>query len=194
MNNLALNMQIHYSFNDWLKDERERLERTEYVAGEVFAMAGASMSHNLIVANVIRELGVEMKHRPCRVFASDLKVRIDASDVGCYPDVLVLCDKPQFYDNRRDVVLNPQLIVEVLSKSTEAYDRGDKFAMYRSLPSLQAYLLVSQARIHVELYILNENRNWVLSDYTRFDEMIYIEPLDCLLNVAEVYDKVDFLG
>jgi len=192
MNNLAISKQLLYTFDDWLNDERDSLERSEYVAGEVFAMAGALEPHNLIVTNVVASLHGQMKKRPCRVYANDLKVHIATANAGCYPDVLVLCDKPQFYDDRHDVVLNPTLIVEVLSKSTEAYDRGDKFAMYRSLPSLRAYLLIAQQRIHVELYTHDGQGHWILSDHDRLNSTIEIKALDCVLNLAEVYDKVDF--
>lgn len=116
------------TFDDWLQGERAAIERrSEYVAGEVFAMAGGSEEHNLIVTNVVGELRAQLNRQPCRVYSSDMKVRITAAEVGAYADVMVICGERAFHDDRRDVVTNPQLIVEVLSASTEAYDRGQKF-------------------------------------------------------------------
>lgn len=190
---MALNPQPRYGFEDWLADERARPEgRTEYVAGEIFAMVGASEPHNLIVGNILASLHGQMKGRPCRVYANDLRVRIEAADACCYPDVLVVCGEVRFQDGRRDVVLNPVLIVEVLSPSTEAYDRGDKFALYRHLPSLRAYLLVSQRRMHAELYTRGADGRWQLSDHDDPGDPIPLEALECALSLAEVYDKVDF--
>jgi Uma2 family endonuclease len=141
----------HPSFDDWLSAERASHEtRTEYVAGEVFAMAGGSEEHSLIVANVVGELRTQLKGKPCRVYPSHMKVRMAAADAGTYPDAMVICGERHFHDDRRDVVTNPHLLVEVLSDSTEAYDRGRKFAHYRRLDSLQAYLLIAQDRVAVD--------------------------------------------
>lgn len=188
---MALNPQHRYNFEDWLTDERERLEeRTEYVAGEIFAMTGATEPHNLIVTNIVASLHGQMKGRPCRVYANDLKVRIATADACCYPDVLMICDAPDFHDQRRDVVRNPILIVEVLSKSTEAYDRGDKFALYRHLPSLCAYLLVTQQRPQAELYTREPDGRWIMSDYHGLDAQIDIAAIDGTLRLADIDDKV----
>jgi Uma2 family endonuclease len=152
--------QPRLSFDDWLAIERTSLEhRSEYVAGEVFAMAGGTEAHNLIVLNVGAELRAQLKGKDCRVYPSDMKVRIAADDVCTYPDVMVICGERWFYDDRRDVVTNPILIVEVLSDSTEGYDRGDKFLHYRSVASLQAYLLFSQQRMQAELFLRQPERH-----------------------------------
>lgn len=179
------------SFDDWLAIERAASDqRSEFVAGEVFAMTGATEGHNLIVANVIRELGNAFKGKPCRVYPSDLKVRIEADDVGTYPDVMVICGERAFYDDRKDVVTNPTLIVEVLSDSSEAYDRGDKFKHYRTLASLQAYLLLSQDRVQAELFVREPNGSWNLSAYTDASDRIPLAAVDAELLLGEVYDKV----
>jgi Uma2 family endonuclease len=184
--------QPHLSFDDWLAIERTSTDqRCEYVAGEVFAMAGGSEEHNLIVANVVRELGNQLKGRPCRVYPSDMKVHIATAEVGAYPDVMVICGERDFHDGRRDVVTNPTLIVEVLSDSTEAYDRGDKFRYYRSLPSLQAYLLLSQDRIQAELFLRQSDGTWSLSTYQESSESIPLSVIEAELSLAEVYDKVE---
>ncbi|MFP4280192.1 MAG: Uma2 family endonuclease [Halochromatium sp.] len=184
--------QPHLSFDDWLAIERTATDqRSEYVAGEVFAMAGGSEEHNLIVANLVREFGNQFKGKPCRVYASDMKVHIAEADVGTYPDVMVICGERQFHDGRRDVVTNPTLIVEVLSDSTEAYDRGDKFRHYRSLDSLQAYLLLSQSRMQAELFIGQADGTWMLSSYQEPSASIRLPMLEVELSLAEVYDKVE---
>lgn len=184
--------QPRLSFDDWLAIERTATDqRREYVAGEVFAMAGGSEEHNLIALNVGAELRNQLKGRPCRVYASDMKVHIAAADVGAYPDVMVICGEREFHDGRRDVVTNPTLIVEVLSDSTEAYDRGDKFRYYRSLPSLQAYLLLSQDRMQAELFLRRPDGTWSLSTYQESSEFIPLPVIEAELSLAEVYDKVE---
>jgi Uma2 family endonuclease len=180
------------SLEDWLEGERAALEqRNEYVAGEVFAMTGASMGHNGIVMNIGRELSTQLKGRPCQVYANDMKVLIRAADAGTYPDLVGYCGEPELLDGRRDVLLNPSLIVEVLSDSTEAYDRGAKFALYRQIPSLREYLLVSQGRVLAELYVRDDQGRWTLTDYRSLTDRIPLAGLDCTLSLAEVYDKAD---
>ncbi len=182
----------HLSFDDWLAMERAATEqRSEYAAGEVFAMIGGSEAHNLIVANAIRELGSQLRARPCRVYPSDMKVHIAAHDVGAYPDLMVICGERRFHDERRDLVTNPGLIVEVLSDSTEAYDRGDKFMYYRSLESLQAYLLLSQYRVQADLFRRQADGTWSLSSYRDPAETIALPSIEAELSLAEVYDKVE---
>mgnify|MGYP006431229417 CR=1 FL=1 len=184
--------QPHLSFDDWLAIERTTTDqRSEYVAGEVFAMAGGTEEHNLIVANLVREFGNQLKAKPCRVYPSDMKVHITEADVGTYPDVMVICGERQFHDGRRDVVTNPTLIVEVLSESTEAYDRGDKFRHYRSLDSLQAYLLLSQSQMQAELFIRQPDGTWMLSSDQELSASIPLPMLEVELSLAEVYDKVE---
>jgi Uma2 family endonuclease len=188
---MSLQPKRRLTFDDWLEGERASLEgRSEYLDGEVFAMTGASVEHNAIVVNIVRELSFQMKGRPCQVYANDLKVRIRPADAGKYPDLIALCGEHQFQDGRRDVLLNPSLIVEVLSDSTEAYDRGKKFAIYRQLPSLREYLLVSQHQVQVELLSRGDGR-WTLSDYSALTDNVPLPSIGCTLSLAEVYDKVD---
>ena len=189
---MSLQPRTGYTFEDYLAAEREELEvRHEFVAGEVFAMVGTTANHSIIVANVIGELRAQMKRRPCLVFSTDLRVRIDAADACTYPDVIALCGETQLHDDRRDVLLNPSLIVEVLSPSTEAYDRGEKFAIYRRLPSLREYLLVSQDKLVAELFVRQPDGRWLLSEFTGPDAEILLPSVDCLLALREIYDKVE---
>ncbi|HSO84068.1 Uma2 family endonuclease [Thiocapsa sp.] len=164
---MSLQPKHHLDFADWLAAERASDQgRTEYLNGEVFAMAGGSEAHNLIAGNVHGELRTCFKGGPCYVYTSDMKVRVESANLGAYPDLMALCGERQFLDDRRDIITNPAFIVEVLSDSTEAYDRGDKFAYYRSIPSLQAYLLLSQQRVSAELFLRQPSGDWLLSVYT----------------------------
>ena len=191
---MSLQPRHQQTFEEWLAAERASIEgRTEYVGGEVFAMSGGTEAHNLICGNVLRDLGSRFKGRPCYVYTSDMKVRVDAADLGAYPDAMAVCGERVFVDDRRDVLTNPTLIVEVLSDSTEAYDRGDKFAAYRSIPSLQAYLMLSQDRLRAELFV-RQGDSWLLSIYEQSSDVIPLVALDTELPLAEVYDKVDLAG
>ena len=188
-------IESRLSFDDWLAIERNATEqRSEFTAGKVFAMAGGSEAHNLIVANVIRELGNQFKGRPCRVYPSDMKVRIESDDVATYPDVMVICGERRFLDDRRDVVTNPTLIVEVLSDSTEASDRGDKFLHYRGLPSLHAYLLLSQERQQADLFLRQPDGTWNLKSYGEPSDTVPLPTVEASLPMAEIYDKVELSG
>jgi Uma2 family endonuclease len=180
------------SFEAWLEAERAAIEtRSEFLAGEVFAMTGASASHNAIVRNISGQLWAQTKGHPCHVYTSDMKVRISTADAATYPDLVALCGEHLFEDGRRDCLLNPTLIVEVLSDSTEAYDRGAKFALYRQIPSLQDYLLVAQGRVQAELYTRGPDHTWTLRDFSALTDTIALTSLNCTLTLAEVYDKVN---
>jgi Uma2 family endonuclease len=192
---MSLQPKPTLSFDDWLEGERASLEgRSELVDGEVFPMTGASLAHNAIVSNINREISIQLKGRPCQVYANDVKILIRSANAGKYPDLVALCGEPELLDDRRDVLLNPSLIVEVLSDSTEAYDRGEKFALYRQLPSLQEYLLVSQNRVGVELYARGADGRWTLTDHTVLTDRVPIASIDCTLALAEVYDKLEVGG
>jgi Uma2 family endonuclease len=186
--------KLAYTFDDWLATERAALEsRAEYIRGEVFAMTGASEAHNLIVVNTVASLHAQMKGRPCRVYANDLKVRVQQADAGLYPDIVALCGDRDFYGDRRDVIQNPDLIVEVLSDSTEAYTRGDKFAIYRQLASIKEFLLISQHQVRAELFTRQPDDRWLFSDYSALGDTVPLPSVGCSLALAEVYDKVDLL-
>ncbi|WP_051088822.1 Uma2 family endonuclease [Lamprocystis purpurea] len=138
-------------------------------------MAG-TIEHNAIVVNIVSELSIRMKGRPCQVYANDLKVRIRSADTGKSPDLIALCGEHQFHDGRRDVLLNPRLIVEVLSDSTEACDRGKKIAIYRQIPSFREYLLVSQHQVQVDLFSRANDGRWTLSDYSALTDCVPLCP------------------
>ena len=190
---MSLQPRPLYSFEDYLVAEREAVDqRHEYLDGEVFAMTGASWEHNLITANLLSELHARLKSRPCTVLSNDLRVRIETANAGTYPDVAVLCEEPAFYDNRRDTISNPTLLIEVLSPSSEGYDRGGKFACYRTLPSLKQYVLVAQDRIAVDVLTRAEADNrWVLTAYDQPDRDVAFDAIGCIVPMAEIYAKVN---
>jgi Uma2 family endonuclease len=189
---VSLQPKTAYTFEDYLAAEREEREvRHEFVGGELFAMVGTTANHSLIVANIIHELVAQTKGRPCRVFSTDLRVRIEAADACTYPDAMALCGEAQLHDDRGDVLLNPSLIVEVLSPSTEAYDRGEKFAIYRRLPSLREYFLVAQDKVLAELFVRLPDGHWLLSEYSGLDAGVPLPSVDCRLVLREIYDKLE---
>jgi Uma2 family endonuclease len=176
---------------EYLSLERSRPERHEYFAGEMFAMGGASERHNLIVTNVVGELRLQLKSQPCRIYANDMRVKVAPTGLYTYPDIVVVCGEARFDDEQRDTLLNPTLLVEVLSKSTEAYDRGEKFEHYRKLDSLAEYVLISQEKVHVDHYLRQPDRHWLLSETGTLDSTVRLAVIGCDLALAEIYDKVD---
>ena len=182
-----------YTAEEYLALERQAECKSEYYAGDIFAMAGASRWHNLIVTNVVRELSLQLKERPCTTYPSDMRIKISPTGLYTYPDVTVVCGEAQFEDTQQDTLLNPTLIVEVLSEYTEAYDRGGKFAHYRKLTSLMEYVLIAQTKPHVEHYVRQPDNRWLLAEADSLHQTLHLPSIDCHLVLAEVYDKVDIV-
>ncbi len=181
---------IYVTPEEYLTQERSAEYKSEYLNGEVFAMSGASRRHNLISTNLIREFSLQVKGRPCEVYGSDMRVGIRAANVYTYPDVTVVCGEAQLEDKHLDTLLNPTLIVEVLSKSTGSYDRRAKFGYYRTIASLAEYVLVAQDERRVELNTKQEDGRWLLTDFRSASDAIELASINCVLALAEVYDKV----
>jgi Uma2 family endonuclease len=175
----------------YLEIERAAEHKSEYFNGEMFAMAGAKEAHNLLVANVVAAIHRQFRTRPCRVYPSDMRVRIRATGLFTYPDVVALCGEPQFLDDQTDTLLNPALLVEVLSPSTEAYDRGRKFEHYKSIESLREYLMIASDRIHADLYTRQENGRWLLTSADRLEDSLSLESVGVQLAIADLYEKVE---
>ncbi|HMA36345.1 MAG TPA: Uma2 family endonuclease [Chloroflexia bacterium] len=175
-----------YTPEEYLAHERQADYKSEYIAGQIVAMSGVSREHSLINMNLARVLSTQLLDRPCEAHASDLRVKVSAQGLYTYPDITVVCGEPQWEDAQVDTLLNPTLIVEVLSPSTEAYDRGAKFGYYRALPSLQEYLLVAQDRMLVEHFV-RADAGWLLTDPAA---VIQLPAIGCTLPLAEVYRKV----
>ena len=176
---------------EYLAFERKSKTKHEYFAGNIYTMAGANERHNLIVANLVIEIGVQFRKRPCRIYPSDMRVKISETGLYTYPDVTVVCGRPQFDDDQSDILLNPTVIFKVLSKSIEAYDRGKKFQHYRTIDTLMEYLLVAQDSYHVEHYVRQADGQWLLSEATHLRQTIHLPTIDCDLTLADVYDKVE---
>lgn len=177
---------------EYLRIERAAEWKSEYIDGEMFAMAGASERHVLIANNLVRELGNSLVEGPCRTYSADMRVGTNRQRHYTYPDVVVACAPLQFVDEHRDTIMNPTLIAEVLSESTEKYDRGAKFERYRSVPSLVEYLLVAQDRVHVELYTRRPDGVWNLREWNDPDAEIDLASVPCRLKVARIYTQVEF--
>ena len=177
---------------EYLDRERRADFRSEFYGGEMFAMAGASWEHTLIKDNMAREVGNQLTGGPCRVLTSDLRVKVKATGLYTYPDILVVCDKPQFEDDVRDTLLNPRTIVEVLSDSTEKYDRGVKFAHYRQVPSVQEYVLVAQDRPLVERYVRQPDDTWLLTVFNDVTQTFAFGALPVKIALADIYNGVEF--
>lgn len=177
---------------EYLLQERKAEFRSEYFRGEMFAMAGASANHNLIVLNAGSNLREQLKKKPCRVYPSDLKLRIEATGLYTYPDLSIVCGDPQLESDSGDVLLNPVVLVEVLSDSTEAYDRGKKFEHYRTIPSLKHYVLISQDRHSIDCFSHQADGSWNLMSCQGLDGKISLDAIACELLAVEVYDKVVF--
>jgi len=175
---------------EYLAAERKAETKSEYFGGEVFATVGASRRHNLIAANIIRVLGNGLLDRPCNVYPSDMRVKVSATEKYTYPDVVVACEPEQFDDAENDTLLNPVVIIEVLSTSTEAYDRGKKFEQYQQIASLTEYILVAQEPYRIEQYVRQSDKEWRYSEYHDAEEMIKIRVIGCELALKEVYAKV----
>ena len=183
---------LKLSAEEYLAMERNHPEKYQFFDGEIFLMGGASATHNLITTNIVGELGLAMKQKPCRVYANHLRVKVDPSGLYTYPDVVVSCGEERFDDQQKDTLLNPIVLVEVLSESTEAYDRGGKFAHYRQLDSLQHYILVSQTEALMECFSRYTDEGWLFSEARGLEATLSIPSLECRIALAEVYAKVVF--
>ncbi|HEY0324200.1 MAG TPA: Uma2 family endonuclease [Pyrinomonadaceae bacterium] len=175
---------------EYLAIERKSEIKHEYFAGEMFAMVGANKRHNLISANIIRILGNQLLDRPCNVYPSDMRVKVSATGKYTYPDVVIACEEEKFDDAENDTLLNPVVIIEILSESTEAYDRGKKFEQYQTIESLTEYLLVSQEPYRIEQYVRQSNREWRYSEYHDADDVVKINVIGCELVIKDVYAKI----
>ena len=178
---------------EYLEIERKAEFKSEYFGGEMFAMAGASEVHSLICTNAIFLLMAQLRNRDCRVYGSDMRVKVSASGLYTYPDVSVVCGQRQMESSELDVLLNPIVIIEVLSPSTEAYDRGRKFEHYRSITTLQQYVLISADRIAIDVFTRDSAGRWLLSSSTIENPVLRLESIDCSLSLADVYSKTDLL-
>jgi Uma2 family endonuclease len=189
---MASHPKHFYTPQEYLDLERKASYKSEYYAGEIFAMSGASREHNLIVANVTTSLNTQLEASNCEVYPSDMRVRTPDTLLYTYPDVVVVCGEPQFEDEAVDTLSNPTLIVEVLSPSTEMNDRTKKFADYRKIASLREYILIAQQECRVTQYIRQSNGTWLFQEASQLDEKLHLTSINCELELERVYRKVRF--
>ena len=174
----------------YIAAERKATFKSEYLSGEIVAMSGASDTHNLITMNTSNALYNQLADRGCRIYASDMRVCISAGVSYFYPDIAVTCDKPRFEDDVFDTLINPQVIIEVLSDSTVGYDRGEKFIRYRQLESLQEYILISQDQVQVDHY-LRQGKQWVLTEFSTLEDVLSLVSIGAELRLRQVYRFVE---
>lgn len=182
-----------YSAEEYLALERAADHKSELVNGRIYAMSGASMQHTRIVRNLVINIGNRLSGGPCEVFSNDLRLKVTSTGMYTYPDVMALCTPPRLEDSHLDTLLNPAVIIEVLSPSTQAYDRGEKFAHYRMIESLREYILVAQDHTRIEQYI-RRGEQWMLNEITDPAGVLQIEALGCEIPVGEIYNRVEFLA
>ena len=189
---MSKQQKVRVTVAEYLSMERASSDKHEFAFGEIYGMGGASARHVEIVGNIASELRTQLRQRPCRVYSTDLRLCVDADHRYTYPDVVVVCGQPQFLDDQLDTLLNPDLIVEVLSDSTRNYDRGDKFQQYRGVSSFREYLLVDQAKAHVERYSKQNDGTWSLWETDALHEVVHLESIGVKLPLSEIYFKIDF--
>jgi Uma2 family endonuclease len=185
-----------YYFNpeEYFRQEENSVDKHEFINGEIFLMAGGSPRHNALTANVSAEVVIGLRGKPCTTYSSDMRISAGKGSFYSYADVSVVCGEPEFVEGRKDTITNPILIVEVLSPSTENYDRGKKAELYRNIPSVQSYVLVDQARVYVEHFRRMEEGNWLLETLNELSQVLKIPALNLLIPLTSLYDKIQFEG
>ncbi len=180
-----------FTIEEYLAMEEASTEKYEYYKGELFAMSGNKMPHNTIFRNLFGEVAIRLKGKECQPFGSDMRIHIEANTLFTYPDISIVCGEPETLNNDDWNVLNPAVIVEILSSSTKNYDRGEKFKLYRDIPTLKEYILVDSESMHIEVFRLNESRHWELEEYRSAEETLYVKTIDANIPVAAIYTGVN---
>jgi Uma2 family endonuclease len=188
----AMPASKYISIEDYLAAEETALQKHEYYKGEVFAMAGAGIAHYRIVRNTSTEIDSLLRDKDCELFPSDLRVYIEANSLFTYPDLTIFCEPINLYNNRTDTATNPVVIIEVLSKSTQDYDRGSKFKLYRGLPSLNEYILISSTEVLVEKYTKQADNKWQFTANNIREESFAIDAIGLFIEVNFLYRGVTF--
>ncbi len=177
---------------EYLEIKRQAEYKSEFYNGEIYAMSSAKRNHNKAATNLSGLIWKHLKGKDCESYSNDMRVFVPKTGLYTYPDVVVVCGEPKFQDKGFDTLLNPTLLIEVLSESTESYDRGKKFQHYRSTENLQEYVLVSQDEAQIEKYVKSGDGFWVLSEAVGTDAEIEFSSIECRVALREVYDKIDF--
>jgi Uma2 family endonuclease len=179
----------YLSEEDYLTEERKASFKSEYYKGEVFAMSGATKEHNKIAGAIVGELYAHLKGKSCAVMPSDIRVYNPANTLYTYPDVVVSCEEEKYLDDEFDTLLNPTIIIEILSKSTQDYDRGTKFFLYRSIPSLQHYVLINSLEFGIEIFT-RDGEQWILTSANFLEDELYLSAIDYRFKVKDMYAQV----
>lgn len=179
--------------SEYLALERAAEFKSEFFDGEMYAMAGGSPMHSLIATNLAAEFTTQLRGRPCMAFNSDLRMKVEATGLFTYPDLSVVCGELQYANDSDDTIVNPTVLAEVLSHSTEAYDRGRKFEHYQRIPTLKEYLLVSQKEPRIEQYIRQQGRDWLYRQAAGMDATLAIPSLEITISLSEVFANVKFV-
>ena len=185
----SLAAETLFTPEEYIASERKAMVKSEYLKGQIIAMSGASLAHTRITTDIVTELNIQLRGGNCEVITNDMRVKTGPKGAYFYPDVIAFCGDPQFEDNVFDTLLNPILVIEVLSPSTEMYDRGEKFSHYQELASLREYILVSQDRIRVEQYRLLKTQ-WVETEYRRYEDVLPLVSIGCELPLQDIYRRV----
>jgi Uma2 family endonuclease len=184
--------QKHYSPEEYLALEETAEYKNEYYQGKILAMSGSSVNHNRIVGNLLFVLSTPLETKPCEVFASNLRLLVKKNGLYTYPDVMVVCGRIEYVKGRTDTITNPVVIFEVLSESTQAHDRGAKFELYRAIETLQDYVLVDQARVHVEYFHGLEDGRWLLTEFNDLEAVLMLESVGVEISLSRVYQRVEW--
>ena len=187
----TLAAQTHLTPAEYIDVERKAVTKNEYLSGQIVAMSGASNAHNIITMNTANQLYNQLVERDCLVYASDMRVRVQDPVSYFYPDVTVVCGEPRFEDDVFDTLLNPTVVIEVLSPSTAAYDRQEKFTRYQQIVSLKEYILISQSRMQVEHHLRQESQ-WCTTEFQNFDDVVPVASIKCELTLHHIYRRVTF--
>ncbi len=175
------------SIEEYLAFERKADTKHEYYRGEVFAMSRASPRHNILFSNLFGELCIKLKGKSCRPYGSDMRVYIPENTLFTYPDISIFCGEFKTSDHEEDSAIGPTVLIEILSPSTKNYDRGEKFKLYRDIPSLREYILIDTESVRVEVFRLNASRHWELEEYKSLDELLFIQAIDFSFPLRDIY-------
>jgi len=184
--------QRYFTEEQYLALEETAEDKSEYLDGKITPMTGGSTNHNQIAGNLYIALTLALKKQNYRIFIGDVRLWVPKVRLYTYPDVMVIFGEPEYHKNRTDMITNPQVIVEVLSKSTKNYDRGEKFTFYKSIPTLREYILIDQTKINVEQYSKMENKRWLYSEYDEEDTALVFNSFEVEVPLSEVYEQVNF--
>lgn len=182
-----------YSIEDYLLQEEIAEYKSEYFDGQIVPMTGGTTNHNQLAANIVAELIFAFKRKDFRVYIGDVRLWIPERRIFTYPDAMVIQGDPIYFENRKDTILNPILIIEVLSPSTQSYDKEGKFAAYRTMPTFAEYVLVSQSQIYGERFIKTGDKTWLFQEYSQEDQQIVLESVEIALDFKDIYRKVDIV-